>query len=200
LHSTKIQIQTILAPIAPTAHETPEPLYFRLLDILNQNANHRATQIDMVDTQFPYLFALAAVGLMLGIVWTLLWSSNVFAKIVSRLLSWMVLPDNESLKIDSIGFATLGGQLFFRRVEYRTKDACVMVLQATVTLAWWETDVRDGKRINQSATWSSLAICFSNFKDLFLHVFQLNCPSDSCSSSSVLKSWSTITVLALSNC
>lgn len=61
--------------------------------------------------EFPYMFMIATIGLMLGIVWTLLWSGAVFGKIVARALTWFVLPPDEELRIGSIGFATLGGQV-----------------------------------------------------------------------------------------
>ena len=61
--------------------------------------------------EFPYMFMIATIGLMLGIVWTLLWSGAVFGNLVARLLTWFMLPPDEELRIGSIGFATLGGQV-----------------------------------------------------------------------------------------
>jgi hypothetical protein len=61
--------------------------------------------------EFPYMFMIASIGLMLGIVWTLLWSGAVFGNLVARALTWFALPPDEELRIGSIGFATLGGQV-----------------------------------------------------------------------------------------
>lgn len=45
--------------------------------------------------EFPYKFAFAVIGLMLGIVWTLLWSGKLFGYIVAKLINWLVLRDDE---------------------------------------------------------------------------------------------------------
>lgn len=45
--------------------------------------------------------------------------------------------------LGGIGFALLSGKIYLNHVEYRTKNICVRVLQATVRVNWWFTAVRE---------------------------------------------------------
>ena len=58
------------------------------------------------DDLVPYKFAFAVIGLMLGIVWTLLWSGKMFGYIAAKLINWLVLRDDE-VRVASFSAAIL---------------------------------------------------------------------------------------------
>lgn len=105
-----------------------------------------ASDLSGTPASFPGLFTLYTFLFALMVLYYLLLSPNFRAFAIGgplqKLLKWALGPDQQ-LKISGIGFALLSGKIYLNHIEYRTKNICVRVLQSTVRINWWFSQVRD---------------------------------------------------------
>ncbi|EFC42477.1 predicted protein [Naegleria gruberi] len=83
-------------------------------------------------------FVICAVLLMAFIVIYVLFSSRIFAFVISKLLwYWKLKANNEYLSIGSLTFAPLGGKILFRGVQYTTKNGSLQIIDGYIEVYWW---------------------------------------------------------------
>jgi len=109
----------------------------------------QATNLTSAPTSFPAYFFLYTLLFALLILYYLLLSpratGTLIQAVLQRLLSWAWGGGDSApvLRISGVGFALLSGKIYLNHVEYRTKNIAIRVLQATVRINWWFTEVRE---------------------------------------------------------
>jgi hypothetical protein len=79
-----------------------------------------------ISSTYPVYVVLFAVVIL---YYTLYASRSRGAAV--RIVNWW-LGSETHLAVGSFGFALLSGRLYANRVEYRTKNVCIMILECTI--------------------------------------------------------------------
>lgn len=107
--------------------------------------------LDMAEISFNVqvaLFFTLLLCLALVVLGYLMYLSRLIGWIAGKLVTWLYLGENEEVEFGSLGFSLLGGKINAHRIVFRDKNVAVLILQATVTLNWWETTVKQRSNID----------------------------------------------------